>query len=179
MMRDKCFMKETYNCIQMNKSYFYQNKSLFLRFHMFLLISLIYFFKFSLCETNNKVVLDLPAGASSTNKVINVITEVDSMKVNDEVVTKAKSPKAIVGEEYKVTIYFKTPLTDCSKLFMNVQKPVGIDMTDFDTSECTTFLQMFQGAYSFKTIIGGNKFLTTSANDMTKMFYNFGVTNCR
>ena len=163
----------------MNKSYFYQNKSLFLRFHIFLLISLIYFFKFSLCETNNKVVLDLPAGASSTNKVINVITEVDSMKVNDEVVTKAKSPKAIVGEEYKVTIYFKTPLTDCSKLFMNVQKPVGIDMTDFDTSECTTFLQMFQEAYSFKTIIGRNKSLTTSANDMTKMFYNFGVTNCR
>ena len=61
---------------------------------------------------------------------------------------------------------------------MNVNVPIGIDMTDFDTSGCQTFLSMFQSATSFKTIKGGNKFLTSSANDMTKMFFNFGVTNC-
>ena len=109
MKRNKYLIKESYNYIQENKRYFYQNKNLIL--NLFLLISLILIFPYSLCETNNKVVLEMPGVKSAgTVKVIHVTNEVESMKVNDEIVNVNQKVKSIVGDGYEVTIYFQTPL---------------------------------------------------------------------
>ena len=179
MLRDKYIMKSINDYIKENRKHLHQNMTLFSRLYSFLLISTIFLFQSSLCETNNKVIFQMPA-TTSTSKVtvVSNINEVESMKINDDEVEIAKKITPLLGVDYEVTIYFKTRLTDCSRLFLNVKVPIGIDMTDLDTSQCTTFLSMFQQGEAFKTIIGGNKFLTSNANDMTRMFYNFGVTGC-
>ena len=180
--------KKNVECILLNKKeklYLnmlrdkYQYRNLLFRFYMILLISLIFLFPSSLCETNNKIILQMPGTDKVKNvQVLNRVEEVESIKVNEETVPISTKVPSVIGDGYEVTIYFKIPLTNCSKLFMNVKTPIGIDMTDFDSSQCITFISMFQEAKSFETIIGGNKFLTSSAKDLKNMFFNFGAKGC-
>ena len=92
---------------------------------MILLILLIFLFQSSLCETNNKIILQMPLTTKSKNvPVISNLEVVESIKVNNEIVPTATKIPPVVGEEYEVTIYFKIPLRNCSRLFLNVDTPI-------------------------------------------------------
>ena len=104
-----------------------------------------------------------------------------SMKVNgndiNPVAIKPYSIKGDTTDVYVVEIVFKNPLTTCSKLFSG-SKGVTIDLSDLDTSQCTTFNMMFHSCSLFTHIKVGDKFLTSSSKDFSSMFYSLGVANC-
>ena len=108
MLRDKYIMKSINDYIKENRKHLHQNMTLFSRLYSFLLISTIFLFQSSLCETNNKVIFQMPA-TTSTSKVtvVSNINEVESMKINDDEVEIAKKITPLLGVDYEVTIYFK------------------------------------------------------------------------
>ena len=166
--------------IPIKKIYIYKSKDVFSKIHLFLSIYFLFLFQYSLQE--NKIIVGMPATPTevSNQKVINLITNVESMKVAGKTVTVATDPPSVINNDgYDVEIVFKTPLKDCSKLFNGVSKAISIDMTDFDSSECTTFNMMFYKANGFKEIKIGSKFLTGQATNFVSMFYSFGANGCK
>ena len=166
--------------ISRRRIYLYKNKNLLSRFYFFLLIYFFFLFQYSLQE--NKIIVGMtPTTTSTAVKVFaGTIALIDYMKVNGKNVTLAANPNSEAGNDgYDVEIIFKTPLRDCSKFFNGITKAISLDMTNFDSSECTSFNMMFNGANKITSIKIGDKFLTGKATDFTSMFNNFGVNDCR
>jgi surface protein len=144
-----------------------------------LLICLMYFvfvFQTSFCHRLNKrklatnqITLKFAMLKKQTNAIlINKIDGVSSMVFNGASMTIASKKTLEVGDHTLVVTYSKT-LTDCSSLFTN-SKATFIDISQFDTSQCTSFASTFKSCSALSSIILGENFSTAKAKDMTSMF---------
>ena len=139
------------------------------------LISFIFIFKTSFCHTLNKrklatnqITLKFAVTKAGNSVLIYKTDYVSSMVFNGESMAIASKKNLEKGDHTLVVTYSKT-LTDCSSLFMN-SKATFIDMSQFDTSQCTLFASTFKSCSALSSIILGENFSTSKAKDMTSMF---------
>ena len=140
----------------------------YLFFSVFL-ISFILMFQTSLCV--NKITLKAEGNGRSAIVVGN-ITNIKTMYLNG--VKKTKNMKLTLSEgENTIEIEYKEPLTDCSSL-LSKSVCYSVDLTQFDSSQCTNFDSMFYGCSNLKTLKFEN-FDTSNAQSMKQMFSSCGI----
>ena len=133
------------------------------------LISFILMFQTSLCV--NKITLKAEGNGRSAIVVGN-ITNIKTMYLNG--VKKTKNMKLTLSEgENTIEIEYKEPLTDCSSL-LSKSVCYSVDLTQFDSSQCTNFDSMFYGCSNLKTLKFEN-FDTSNAQSMKQMFSSCGI----
>ena len=133
------------------------------------LISFILMFQTSLCV--NKITLKAEGNGKSAIVVGN-ITNIKTMYLNGGKKTKNMKLTLSVGEN-TIEIEYKEPLTDCSSL-LSKSVCYSVDLTQFDSSQCTNFDSMFYGCSNLKTLKFEN-FDTSNAQSMKQMFSSCGI----
>ena len=159
----------------------YKRKHFSSKIYLFHLIMFIFIILFPHNQGENIAKIIFPKQSSTTTSlsVITDTTSITKMTVNGDSVAKAKSVKAPDKiNEVVVEITFKDDLTKCEKLFNGMTKIVAMDFSKLDTSKCTSFNIMFQGANKVTSIKIGPGFRTGSATDMSGMFASFGASGC-
>ena len=144
------------------------------------LISFIFIFQTSFCHRLNKRKLatnqiTLKFSMSKAKKsavLIGKTNDVSSMVLNGESMAISNKGNLAAGDSTLIVTYSKT-LTDCSGLFTN-SLTTFIDMSQFDTSQCTSFAGTFKYCNSLSSIILGENFSTAKAKDMSSMFDGVG-----
>ena len=135
-------------------------------------------FQVSFSQTGNTIYMEVNASsASSSTQIIGTATEVLSITCNEKEVT-VNTKIAVIKGINEIIVAYKSTVKDCSKLLMN-SKASYIDMSYFDSSQCTSFLNAFYGCSSLTSIKFGGKFDTSNAKDMTSMFYSCGNSKSR
>ena len=142
------------------------------------LIIFLSLFQVSFSQTGNTIYMEVNASsASSSTQIIGTATEVLSITCNEKEVT-FNTKIAVIKGINEIIVAYKSTVKDCSKLLMN-SKASYIDMSNFDSSQCTSFVNAFYGCSSLTSIKFGGKFDTSNAKDMTSMFYSCGNSKSR
>ena len=161
----------------------YQNKSLFQRTILVCLMSLLFLSQFQLSFGESYALITLKKHTSEKgNNVVYLTNDITAMYVNGESVTVSKSVKTSTERDVEVKIVFKSPLTKCNTLFKALgAKVIKIDLTELDTSQCSSFLQFLQNTktVNYIKIGGGGQFSTAAATTMESMFDTFGADGCQ
>ena len=169
------------NYLNIHKKKHYKNRYLFINIYLACLIFYNFILHFSLCLNDNEVAFRIKA-QTSTSKVtfLDSTNKIISMSVNGNnifPVAKSVTPP-FIKKEFEVLITYDE-LTDCKNLFASLKSAViGLDLSNLDTSQCTTFERMFYQTKNVASIKTGSKFQTGNGKDMTSMFDAFGAKDC-
>ena len=172
----KFYTKKINKHSNLHKNLTFEIKNLLLLIY---LISILFTFHSSLCQdsktdslTQNIIYLKVNVTKSDYYPIINNLNYVNSIEINRQTSDISTKYHFDIGE-YEMKINFNKTITDCSKLFMD-SKSNFIDLSEFDTSQCTLYNSMFKDCTSLTSIKFGNNFNTNKATDMTSMFENVG-----
>ena len=91
--------------------------------------------------------------------------------VNGIKVKNAFKVNNLVYEENNITLRWNYPLTFCGLMFFGLDNIKNIDLSNFDSSQCTNILAMFAHCTSL-TSINLNNFNTTLVTNFRNLFYN-------
>ena len=156
-------------CSKTDKKITYKRKNLL---SSIFLSSFLFIFVSSFClgsEINSltKIIIYMRVSATSNDyyPIINKLKNVNSIKINGEP-SSINQIYYLNKGEYQIAISFNKKLEDCSELFMGC-KCNFMDLSEFDTSQCTLFVRMFKDCTSLTSIKLGNNFNTNKAIDMT------------
>ena len=140
------------------------------------LFFIVIIFHTSFCQNNsfkgNIIDMNLNVTMNAHYTIINNLNNVNSIEINGQSSNLSTIYHLDIGE-YEIKIIFNKTLTDCSKLFLGSNCSY-LDLSDFDTSQCTLFVSMFKDCTALTSIKFGNNYSTNKANDMTSMFENSG-----
>ena len=164
-------------CSKTDKKITYKRKNLLSSIY---LSSFLFIFVSSFClgseiDSLTKIIIYMRVSATSNDyyPIINKLKNVNSIKINGEP-SNINQIYYLNKGEYQIAISFNKKLADCSELFMGC-KCNFMDLSEFDTSQCTLFVRMFKDCTSLTSIKLGNNFNTNKAIDMTSMFENIGI----
>ena len=164
-------------CSKTDKKITYKRKNLL---SSIFLSSFLFIFVSSFClgsEINSltKIIIYMRVSATSNYyyPIINKLKNVNSIKINGEP-SSINQIYYLNKGEYQIAISYNKKSADCSELFMGC-KCNFMDLSEFDTSQCTLFVRMFKDCTSLTSIKLGNNFNTNKAIDMTSMFENIGT----
>ena len=141
------------------------------------LISFFIFFNSSFVLSEDIIIIKANVTKTTTIQVIGGINGVKSMTLNGSPMTPATKITPKIGDN-EIIVTYNSPITDCSKILMN-SKATFIDLSDFDTSQCSMFTNFFYGCSALTSIILGDNFITSNALDMAGMFNGFGSSNSK
>ena len=155
-----------------------KRKFLFFRSDLTFIISFLLLFNFSLSQTEYQIYMQANLTQANNNlQIIGTTDNVKSITVGGKPVDTSTQIPAVKGIN-EIIVTYNAPITNCNGLLKN-SKVTFIDMSQFDTSQCTDFSTMFMGCSSVTSIILGDHFDTKNGKDMTSMFANFGNKNYR
>ena len=140
--------------------------------YMTILLSLLLFFKCSFVLSEDSIYMVANVAKTTKIPVVGRTDIINSMTLNGSPMAPAQKITPIKGENI-IELAYKSQFSDCSKLLMG-SKATFIDMSNFDTSKCTTFNNFFSGCSSLTSIKIGDNFVTSNALDMSGMFASFG-----
>ena len=89
--------------------------------------------------------------------------------VNGNIQTPTGYKVDLTEEINYITIKWYNSFSNCNLMFFNLENILEIDLSNFDSSQVTCMLKMFQGCTSL-TSINFNNFKTNSVNDMRDVF---------
>ena len=151
------------------------NRNMFESIFFIYLLSFFLLFSTSICQEENVIYLREEGKRKRTIQVIGSLFGVEAMIVNDE--TIEPSTRITVTQEINYfKIVYSNPLINCSKILYN-SRAIYADLTQFDSSQCTSFKMIFQECDKLTSLKLGNKFLTSNAVDMSDMFNQCGANN--
>ena len=172
----KFYTKKINKHSNLHKNFTFEIKNLLLLIY---LISILFTFHSSLCQDSNTdslaqniIYLKVNVTKSDYYPIINNLNYVNSIEINRQASDISTKYHFDIGE-YEMKINFNKTITDCSKLFMD-SKSNFIDLSEFDTSQCTLYNSMFKDCTSLTSIKFGNNFNTNKATDIASMFENVG-----
>ena len=168
-------IRKAKNHIKSQKELAYKNNNSFLGYLMYSIILLFFpLFQISLCQTESYIYMTFSAKSASNSQIIGVTTGVTS--ITDNGITKEINVKiAAVKGDNEVIVTYQSPMKNCTHLLKN-SVATYIDLSNFDSSQCSLFVGMFFQCSSLTSIKLGGKFITSNAVDMTAMFNTCGST---
>ena len=121
------------------------------------LISFFIFFNSSFVLSEDIIIIKANVTKTTTIQVIGSINGVKSMTLNGSLMTPATKITPKIGDN-EIIVTYNSPITDCSRILMN-SKATFIDLSDFDTSQCSMFTNFFYGCSALTSIILGDNFI--------------------
>ena len=144
------------------------------------LTSFLLIFHSTLCQSinlgsfiKNIIYMEINVTKKTSYPIINNLNDVYSIKINGKLSEIDDRYYLDLGEN-EIELYFNKVVKNCSKLFMGIHCNF-IDLSEFDTSQCTSFNSIFKDCISLTSIKLGKNFNTNKANDMTSMFEKVGI----
>ena len=118
---------------------------------------------------SNKITIQFPPQKKAT-QFIGSTNHILSIVINGTPQTPISIKYTNTASDSTAVVEYETPMTDCSELFNGCSKITYIDLSEFDTSQCTTFQNLFYNCQALTSVKLSSSFTSSNVQNMAGMF---------